>query len=123
MLARVLEAAVRADGPWDLVVCGFASDDGYTWQVGPRLAERLDLPLVSYARDVRVIDGGLEVDQDYGDRVRTVRIPLPAMLAVAEESFAPRPITLLEAMKAQKRPVTRPRGRGGPGALARIARG
>ena len=61
------------DGPYDLLVCGFASDDGYTWQVGPRLAERLDLPFVSYARDVRVTDGALEVDQDYGDRVRTVQ--------------------------------------------------
>lgn len=106
VLVRVLEAAIRAEGPWDLVVCGFASDDGYTWQVGPRLAERLDLPLLSYARDVCVVDEGLEIDQDYGDQVRTVRAPLPAILAVAEESFAPRPITLLEAMKAQKRPVT-----------------
>jgi electron transfer flavoprotein beta subunit len=108
MAARVLEAAVRTDGPWDLVVCGFASDDGYTWQVGPRLAERLGLPLVSYARYVRVHgeDGVLEVNQDFGDRVRTVRVSLPAILAVAEESFAPRPITLLEAVKAQKRPVS-----------------
>ena len=27
------------------------------------------------------------------------------MVAVAEESFPPRPITLLQAMKAQKRPL------------------
>jgi electron transfer flavoprotein beta subunit len=106
VVTRVLEAAVRAGEPYDLLVCGFASDDGYTWQVGARLSERLGVPFVSYASGVRMVDGALEVDQDYGDRVQTVRTSLPAILAVAEESFSPRPITLLEAMRAQKRPVS-----------------
>ena len=35
-------------GPSTSIICGFASDDGYSYQTGPRLAERLDLPLVSY---------------------------------------------------------------------------
>jgi electron transfer flavoprotein beta subunit len=105
VVVRILEAAVGVGEPYDLLMCGFASDDGYSGQVGPRLAERLGLPFVSYARDIRTTDAALEVDQDYGDRVRIVRCALPAMVAVAEESFPPRPITLLQAMKAQKRPL------------------
>ena len=49
VVARVLEAALDKRGPFDLIICGFASDDGYSYQTGPRLAERLKLPLVSYA--------------------------------------------------------------------------
>lgn len=105
LVVQALEAAVGSGEPYDLLLCGFASDDGYSWQVGPRLAERLALPFVPYAQDVRFTDAGLEVDQDYTGHVRTVRCPLPAVVAIAEESYSPRPITLIEAMKAQKRPV------------------
>ena len=47
--ARVLAAAIVKRGPFDVIICGFASDDGYSFQTGPRLAEALGLPLVSYA--------------------------------------------------------------------------
>ena len=30
VVVRVLEAAVRKRGPFDLMICGFASDDGYS---------------------------------------------------------------------------------------------
>jgi electron transfer flavoprotein alpha/beta subunit len=105
LVVQALEAAVGSGEPFDLLLCGFASDDGYSWQVGPRLAERLALPFVPYVQDVRFTDAGLEADQDYTDHVRTVHCPLPAVVAIAEESYSPRPITLIEAMKAQRRPV------------------
>ena len=54
---RVLEAAIRKRGPFDLLICGFASDDGYSHQTGARLAERLALPFVSYACEIRLEDG------------------------------------------------------------------
>jgi electron transfer flavoprotein alpha/beta subunit len=39
--AQVLAAAITKMGAFDLVICGFASDDGYTYQVGPRVANVL----------------------------------------------------------------------------------
>jgi electron transfer flavoprotein beta subunit len=102
---RVLEAAIRACGPFDVILCGFASDDGYTYQTGPRLAERLGVPLVSYARELRLSDGALNADRDLGDRLQTVSVPLPVIASIAEEAFTPRRVTLLEAMKAQKKPM------------------
>jgi len=102
--ARVLEAALRKLGPFDLVLCGFASDDGYSHQTGPRLAERLGLPLVSYASEITLASGTLVADRDLEDGLQTVRTPLPAIVSVAEEAFVPRAVTLLQAMKAQKKP-------------------
>ncbi|RPJ36540.1 MAG: electron transfer flavoprotein subunit beta, partial [Chloroflexi bacterium] len=64
MVIQILEATVRKMGPFDLLLCGFASDDGYTYQVGPRLAERLDLPLVSYVRQISVEGSLLKADRD-----------------------------------------------------------
>ena len=102
---RILEAAIRKLGVFDLILCGFASDDGYTYQTGPRLAERLDLPLVSYARSLSISDGLLKADRDLEERIQTVEAPLPALVSIAEEAFPPRRTTLLDALKAKKKPV------------------
>lgn len=102
---RVLEAAIRKRGPFDLIICGFASDDGYSHQTGPRLAERLGLPFVSYACEIGLDDGTLIAARDLEDGLQTVSVPLPAIVSVAEEAFVPRRVTLLQAMKAQKKPT------------------
>lgn len=102
---RILEAAIRKRGPFDLIVCGFASDDGYTYQVGPRLAERLGLPLVSYVREIALDGDSLTAARDLEDGTQTVCVLLPAIVSVAEEAFVPRRVTLLQAMKAQKKPT------------------
>lgn len=105
-VVQILEAAIRKLGPFDLILCGFASDDGYTYQVGPRLAERLDLPLVSYVRQLSLGEGNLQADRDLEDSLQTVSAPLPALVSVAEEAFPPRRTTLMDAIKAKKKPVT-----------------
>jgi electron transfer flavoprotein beta subunit len=102
---RVLEAAIRKRGPFDLIVCGFASDDGYSHQTGPRLAERLGLPFVSYAREISLDGATLLAERDLEDGTQAVSVPLPAIVSVAEEAFVPRRVTLLQAMKAQKKPM------------------
>lgn len=105
VIVRILEAAIRARGPFDLIVCGFASDDGYTHQVGPRLAERFGLPLVSYVRRVALDGALLEADRDMDDRLETVSVRLPAIVSIAEEAFPARRTSLLDALNARKRPV------------------
>jgi electron transfer flavoprotein beta subunit len=105
IVVEILAAAIRVRGPFDLVLCGFASDDGYTYQVGPRLAERLGAPLVSYARQVRVSESALEVERDLEDRLQTVAVRLPAIVSIAEEAFPPRRTTLMDALKARQKPV------------------
>ena len=101
----ILEAAIRKLGSFDLILCGFASDDGYTYQVAPRLAERLDLPLVSYARRLSLNDGQLQADRNLEDNLQTVAVSLPALVSIAEEAFPPRRTTLMDAIKAKKKPV------------------
>ncbi len=106
MVVRILETAIRKLGPFDLILCGFASDDGYTYQVGPRLAERLGLPLISYVCQLSLSDNKLQADRDLEDGLQTVAASLPALVSVAEEAFPPRRTTLMDALKAKKKPVT-----------------
>jgi len=103
---RILEAAIRKLGYFDLILNGFASDDGYTYQTGPRLAERLNLPLVSYARQLSVTDEVLKADRDLEEHLQSVEVSLPALVSVAEEAFPPRRTTLMDALNAKKKPVS-----------------
>jgi electron transfer flavoprotein beta subunit len=104
-VVRVLESAIRKLATFDLVMCGFASDDGYTYQVGPRLAERLGLQLVSFLQRISLEGGKLRAECNLDEYLETVTTPLPALLSIAEEAFPPRRITLMDAIKAKKKPV------------------
>lgn len=104
-VATVLAAALRATGPWDLVLCGDAAADRYERQVGPRTAEILDLPCVT--RAVRMAQAGdrLEADRSLEDRIETVRVRLPALVTVTQETNEPRLLPLLQIMAAGSRPT------------------
>jgi electron transfer flavoprotein beta subunit len=102
---RILEAALRRLEPVDVVVCGFASDDGYSQQVPSRLAERTGRPLLANVRSLTMGDGTLTAHQNLEDRVQTVAVPMPAVVSVDEEAFPPRRTTLMDALKARQKPV------------------
>jgi electron transfer flavoprotein beta subunit len=49
---RILSAALKKLEGWDLILCGEGSIDAYNRQVGPRLAEALEIPVLTYATRV-----------------------------------------------------------------------
>src|SRR3984957_6113875 len=87
--ARALAAVLRAAGPFDLVLLGRNSIDGETGQVGPELAELLDLPFASGVR--RLHDGGpvWQLELEHDDGTQEVELALPAVLSVAERLCDP----------------------------------
>jgi len=88
--ARALAAAIRRLEPVDLVLVGDRSGDTGAGQVGPRLAEALGLPQVTGAYQVRPADGAAEVVRRWQGRFARVRVPLPAVVAVAAGAVKPR---------------------------------
>ncbi|MBV8083421.1 MAG: FAD-binding protein [Chloroflexi bacterium] len=83
--SRALSAAIRQGG-YDLVFCGKYSLDAETGQVGPELAEMLDLPQVTNARRVQLAgDGLLSVTRMTDDGTEELRLPLPALITVPED--------------------------------------
>ena len=96
--ARALAALVTREGPFDLVLVGRASLDAETGQVGPQLAELLDLPFACAVRELEVVDGGksarLRCEQDDGGC--EMEVQLPAVLAVAERLCRPAKVASAE---------------------------
>src|ERR1700722_3224994 len=87
--ARVLAAALRREGPFDLVLVGRNSIDADTGQVPPELAELLGLPFAAGAKRLELEQGVATVHSELDDGWRTVRVTLPAVVSTAERLCEP----------------------------------
>jgi electron transfer flavoprotein alpha subunit len=104
--ARALAAALRREA-FDLILCGRNSVDAETGQVGPELAELLDLPQVSAARTL-IVDlaaRALIAERETDEGLDTVTAPLPALVSAAEDIAAERFTTKAEREAAQAKPI------------------
>ena len=102
--ARVL-AAAAARGSSDLILAGVESTDGYTGTVPITVAELLDLPAVTFARKVDVVDRTLRVERQSEDGYDVVTAPLPAVVTVTAGATEPRYPTLKGIMGAKQKPL------------------
>ncbi len=95
-----LATAIKKIGDVDLVIGGRQAIDGDTAQVGPQVAQKLDLNQVTYAEEIlkiengkatirRMIDGGVEV----------VEAPLPLVVTVNGSAAECRPQNAKLVMK------------------------
>lgn len=88
--ARALAAALRKIDPVDVIVCGLNSVDADTGQVGPQVAQLLDMPFVANVTSVAPLeDGELQVESRCDNGSMVARVRLPAVLSVAERSVSP----------------------------------
>jgi electron transfer flavoprotein alpha subunit len=87
--ASTLAAALRRDGPFDLVLVGRNSIDADTGQVGPEVAELLDLPFAGGIKELTLSAQGAEARCELDDGWRAVRVELPAVLSTAERLTEP----------------------------------
>jgi len=101
----VLAEAVKKIGQFDLILCGEASIDSFSAQVGPRLAERLNIPQVTYVRKLSLEGDVLTAERSLEDAVETVKAKTPLLVTVTREINEPRIPSLMSIMKASKKEV------------------
>ena len=101
--SRALAAAVRKLEPYDLIICGKQAIDGDTAQVGPEVAELLDIPHVTYVRRIRELEPGRAVvERMVEGAVETVEMSLPGLITVVKDINQPRIPSLKGIMKARR---------------------
>ena len=97
-----LAKAVEKLGEFDLIICGKQAIDGDTAQVGPGLAQRLDIPYVAYARKINeCVDGTIRLERLMDDGYDEIEMEMPALLTVVKEINEPRVPSLKGKMKAK----------------------
>ncbi len=83
--ARLLAAAIKRDGPYQLILTGRQAADTNAGQVGLGIAQLLGIPSISLAQKVEVVEGGLRVERVLPDGYEIVESPLPALVTVSHE--------------------------------------
>ena len=95
--SNTLEAAIRRwekeNGPADLIFAGRQAIDGDTAQVGPQIAEHLNLPVISYAEDIKIEGNSVVVKRQYEDRYHMVKAQMPCLITALSELNEPRYMT------------------------------
>ena len=90
--SQILAAAVNrvGVGPEDIVFCGRQAIDGDTAQVGPQIAEKLHLPQVSYAAEIKKEGNHLTVKRMLEDGYMMLRVETPCLITCIKELNQPR---------------------------------
>src|SRR5437764_5747726 len=105
--ARALALGLRREG-FDLVLCGKTSVDAETGQVGPEVAELLDVPQITAVRrlDLDAGRGRLKAERETDAGFQTVECQLPALVSVTEDIAVERFPKRAEKEAAKTKPIT-----------------
>jgi electron transfer flavoprotein beta subunit len=97
-----LSRALRKLSP-DIIFCGKQAIDGDTAQVGPEVAEMMDIPHVAYVRNIEEVgDGTIRVQRLMDEGYDVVESTMPVLLTVVRELNEPRLPSLKGKMAAKK---------------------
>lgn len=104
-IARILAAAIRKIGAYDLVWCGEASSDQFNARVGPGIAVELGIPAVTYVTKLRLDRHRVVAERALEDYVETVEAACPVLVTVGGEINRPRLPPVLRIMSASAKPT------------------
>lgn len=90
--SNALSATIAKMGHYDLIFAGRQAIDGDTAQVGPQIAEKLDLPQVTYVSEFEIADNmkDITVKRQLEDGYEEIQLQTPCMLTAIKELNSPR---------------------------------
>ena len=105
--SQILAAAINRIGvePEDIIMCGRQAIDGDTAQVGPQIAEKLHLPQVTYAGEIKKDGNTLTVKRMLEDGYMTVKVSTPCMITCIKELNQPRYLSVGGAFECYDKPM------------------
>src|SRR5437870_10819016 len=103
-VAQALAAELKGAG-FDLVLFGKMAIDDYNHQVGPMVAELLDLPCVTTVAHLEIEGMKGVAEREIEGGVEVVEFPLPAVLTADKGPNEPRYPALKGIMAAKKKPL------------------
>ncbi len=101
-----LSQGVLLTGEFDLILCGKQTTDGDTAQVGPEMAEYLDIPSISNVkRIIEVTKESITVEMDMANTVEIAKVQFPCLLTVEKDICQPRLPSYVKKMETKNREI------------------
>lgn len=102
--ARILGAALK-QMPYDLVIAGQRAVDDENFQVGPAVAEFLDIPCITLVIKEEMGDGLIRCHRTLEGGTAVLESPLPMLFTTQRGLNEPRYASLPGVMKAKRKPL------------------
>lgn len=108
ILTNAIQYIAEDLGGFDLIFCGKQAIDGDTAQVGPEIAEQMDIPQVTYAVDIKEVDDLVHVKRelDTGDQIVEAKLPCLITFTKTDDLRYPSIKNKLQSKKAEIKQVT-----------------
>ncbi|MDA8662320.1 electron transfer flavoprotein subunit beta/FixA family protein [Luminiphilus sp.] len=103
-IAKLLKGVITAESP-DLIILGKQSIDGDNNQTGQMLGALTGMGQGTFASEVNVGDGTVQVIREVDGGLQTVELTLPAIVTTDLRLNEPRYASLPNIMKAKKKPL------------------
>lgn len=103
--SKILAKAIEKIGKYDLILMGEGSVDSYSGVLGSRVAERLNIPEVCYARKIDIEDNRVKVEHLLEERIEIIEGDFPILITVTNEINEPRIPSYMQIIKAKKKPM------------------
>ena len=103
LAAAINRIGVEAD---DIIMCGRQAIDGDTAQVGPQIAEKLNIPQVTYAAEIHKDGDCITVKRMLEDGYMTIKVNTPCLITCIKELNTPRYMSVSGVFECYSKPVT-----------------
>ena len=90
--SQTLAGAIR-NLDYDLIITGRQAIGGDTAPVGPQISEHLNIPVISYAQNIKVEGDYVIVERQYDDRYHVLKAKMPCLVTALAELNVPRYMT------------------------------
>ena len=101
-----LAQGIQIIGNADLIICGRQTTDGDTAQVGPAIAEHLNIPHAAWVAEiVNVKEDAIQVRQDLESVSQVSELPYPCLLTIDKDTCVPRLPSYVLKKKTCNRPI------------------
>lgn len=91
--AQALSTAIK-ELKYDLVITGNKAIDGETGQVGPEIAENLDIPQITHCTEIKIEDDMIIAKRQFEDRYQIIEAKMPCLITIIGEKIIPRYMTV-----------------------------
>ncbi len=105
--SATLAAGIKKIGAYDVIFAGRQAIDGDTAQVGPQIAQRLNLPVVTYVQSIREMgEGYVVVERQMENGYEVIRCQTPCVLTCIKELNTPRYMSIGGILAAYQQEIT-----------------
>lgn len=105
VVSVLLANAIKKIGKYDIILCGEASIDMFSGQIGPRIAGLLDIPQITYAQKVIAEKDKVICERNLGDKCVSIESSYPVLITVTKEINEPRLPSLMQILAAANKPI------------------